>query len=131
MITVTGPTKVRQQLAGLCQAEMRDIHQEIPRLDPIEETQVHNAWVATATLEADEKKGQKTGVQVKDEGTVLVDPEGPNNEYSLKPARFDKVWKPTVFISYSRAMWPSANVWNPNSRFSRTRVCWQAYGTTG
>ena len=38
MITVTGPKKARQQLAGLCQAEMRDIHSEIRGLDPVEET---------------------------------------------------------------------------------------------
>ena len=103
MITVTGPTKARQQLAGLCQAEMRDIHHEIPGLDPIEETQVQSAWVATATLEADEKKGQQTGIPIKDHGTVLVDPEGPNNEYSEKPARSDDIWKPAAFISYSKS----------------------------
>ena len=103
MITVTGPAKVRQQLAGLCQAEMRDIHREIRGLDPVEETQVQGAWVATATLELDEKKGQSTGVPIKDQGTVMVDPSEPNNAYSVKQARSDEVWKPTVFISYSKS----------------------------
>ncbi len=102
MITVTGPAKARQQLAGLCQAEMRDIHNEIPGLDPTEETQVQSAWVATKTLEADEKQGRATGIST-DRGTVDVDPAGPNNAYSVKPARSEDVWKPTVFISYSKS----------------------------
>ena len=102
MITVTGPAKARQQLAGLCQAEMRDIHREIPGLDPTEETQVQGAWVATKTLEADEKQGRATGIST-DRGTVDVDPAGPNNAYSVKPARSDEIWKPTVFISYSKS----------------------------
>ena len=102
MITVTGPAKARQQLAGLCQAEMRDIHDEIRGLDPTEETQVQGAWVATKTLEADEKQGRATGIST-DRGTVDVDPAGPNNAYSQKLARSDDVWKPTVFISYSKS----------------------------
>jgi len=103
MITVIGPAKARQQLAGLCQAEMRGIHAEIRGLDPAEETQVQGAWVATATLEADEKRSQKTGVPTKDHGTVMVDPAEPNNEYSKKLARSNSAWKPTVFISYSKS----------------------------
>jgi internalin A len=103
MITVTGSSKSRQQLAGLCQAEMRGIHAEIRGLNPTEETQVQGTWVATATLEADEQKNQKTGVATRDQGTLLVDPAEPNNAYSEKPARFDSVWKPTVFISYSKS----------------------------
>ena len=102
MITVTGPTKARQQLAGLCQAEMRDIHNEIRGLNPTEETQMQEAWVSVATLEADERKKQQTGISVKDQGTVLVDPTKLNNEYTKKLARSDEVWKPTVFISYSK-----------------------------
>ena len=75
-----------------------------PGLDPIEETQVRSEWVATATLEADEKKGQQTGIPMEDHGTVLVDPEGPNNEYSGKPARSDdRSRKPVAFISYSKS----------------------------
>ncbi|MFZ1220027.1 MAG: COR domain-containing protein [Chthoniobacterales bacterium] len=103
MITVTGAKKARQQLAGLCQAEMREIHAEIPGLDPMEETQVQGEWVATATLEVDEKKGRETGISTKDRGTVMVNPAEPNNAYSEKPARSDDVWKPTVFISYSKS----------------------------
>jgi len=102
MITVTGPVKARQQLAGLCQAEMRDIHGEIRGLDPTEETQVQGAWVETRTLEADERLGRETGISTQ-AGTVDVDPAGPNNAYSKQPARSDDVWKPTVFISYRRA----------------------------
>ena len=103
MVTVTGPGKARQQLAGLCQAEMRGIHAEIRGLDPDEETQVQGTWVATATLEADEQKNQKTGIAIKEQGTVMVDPAEPNNAYSEKLARRDEVWKPTVFISYSKS----------------------------
>ena len=103
MVTVTGPVKARQQLAGLCQAEMRGIHAEIRGLDPDEETQVRGTWVATATLAADEQKNQKTGISIKEQGTVMVDPAEPNNAYSEKLARRDEVWKPTVFISYSKS----------------------------
>jgi hypothetical protein len=35
MITVTGSEKARRQLAGLCQAEMREIHAGIAGLDPV------------------------------------------------------------------------------------------------
>lgn len=101
MITVTGPGKARQQLAGLCQAEMRDIHAEIRGLDPIEETQVHGTWVSTQTLEMDERNSRATGVSTRDRGTVLVDPAGVNDAYSAKRARSDQ-WKPTIFISYSK-----------------------------
>jgi internalin A len=102
MITVIGPKKARQQLAGLCQSEMRDIHAEIPGLDPNEETQVGDDWVSTATLEGDEKTQQLTGIPTKG-GTRLIDPTGPNNAYSEKSARTDEVLKPTVFISYSKS----------------------------
>ena len=38
-ISVSGPRNPRQQLAGLCQAEMREIHAEMPGLGTITETQ--------------------------------------------------------------------------------------------
>ena len=50
-ITVSGPTKTRLQLADLCQAELQEIHAEFPGLEPLAETQVQDAWVATATPE--------------------------------------------------------------------------------
>jgi internalin A len=105
MVTVTGPTKSRQQLAGLCQDEMRDIHREIRGLDPTEETQVKGSWVATATLEGDEKRGQATGIST-NQGTVLIDPTESINAYSERLARSDDVWKPTAFISYSKSNVP-------------------------
>lgn len=103
MITVTGPKKVRQQLAGLCQAEMRDINREIRGLEPVEETNVQGVWVETDVLEADERNQQKTGIRIPKKGTVLVDPQEPNDAYSEKPARQEEIWKPTVFISYSKS----------------------------
>lgn len=103
VVTVAGPKKARQQLAGLCQAEMRDIHSEIPGLDPLEETEFQGSWIATATLELDEKKGKQTGIATRDQGTVIIDPAEPNNAYSERPARNDELWKPTVFISYSKS----------------------------
>jgi len=103
MITVTGPEKARQQLAGLCQSEMRDIHSEIKGLDPEEETHVMGAWADTATLEIDEQDGRETGIATKDLGTVMVNPTLPNNAFSNKAARDDDAWKPTVFISYSKS----------------------------
>ena len=103
VITVTGPAKARQKLAGLCQAEMRDIHAEIRGLEAIEETEVRNSWIATKTLELDEKNRKQTGIATKDQGTVMVDPAISNNEYSEKLARLDDVWRPTIFISYSKS----------------------------
>lgn len=101
-IIVIGPAKARQQLAGLCQAEMRDIHDDIRGLDPVEETEVKGEWVSVATLENDEKKGQKTGISTKT-GTLMVNPAEPNNAFSEKPARSEDIWKPTIFISYSKS----------------------------
>jgi internalin A len=103
MITVTGPADARRQLAGLCQAEMRDIHAEIQGLDPKEETQVNGSWVGTATLEADERRGKQTGIATNDMGTVSIDPTGPNDAYTRKAARNVEIWKPTAFICYSKA----------------------------
>lgn len=108
VITVTGPARERQQLAGLIQAEMRDIHGEIAGLSPQEETQVtlpggDLCWVSTETLEQDEQRRQQTGIPTKTAGTVMVDPEQANNAYSKKPARTRGIWKPTVFISYSKS----------------------------
>ncbi len=102
MITVTGPAKARQQLAGLCQAEMREIHSDIPGLDPLEETEYQGVWVPTATLESDEKLNRSTGIPTRG-GTLLVDPTEANNAYSEPPARSEDEWKPLVFISYSKA----------------------------
>lgn len=102
MITVTGPADARRQLAGLCQAEMRDIHREIQGLNPREETQVNGSWVPTATLEADERNGRETGIPTADRGTVSIDPVDANNAYSTKDARDEDIWKPTAFICYSK-----------------------------
>jgi hypothetical protein len=101
-LTVVGPLKDCQQLAGLCQAEMREIHAEIPGLDPLEETRVSGLWVATATLEADERNGQATGVSAGARGTIEVDPKGAMDAFSERLGRSDDVWKPSVFITYSK-----------------------------
>ncbi|MCU0748483.1 MAG: TIR domain-containing protein [Akkermansiaceae bacterium] len=101
-ITVTGPPMSRQQLAGLCQAEMRAIHHEIRGLDPLEETLVEGKWASVATLESDELRGRKSGIPTKN-GTVMVDPVAANNAFSTWPARREDLWKPTAFISYSKS----------------------------
>jgi small GTP-binding protein len=103
MITVTGADKkARQQLAGLSQAVLRDIHGEVPGLDPTEETQVQGAWVPTSVLEGDERAGRPTGIYI-NQATVLANPKEANDQYSEQPARTDEVWKPSVFISYSKS----------------------------
>ncbi|MCX6876670.1 MAG: leucine-rich repeat domain-containing protein [Verrucomicrobia bacterium] len=48
LLTVLGPTKARHQLADLCQAELHDLHAEIPDLQVFAETQVQGAWVPIA-----------------------------------------------------------------------------------
>lgn len=102
MVTVTGPDEPRQQLAGLCQAVMRDIHKDIPGLDPVEEMQVQREWVKTRALERDEKMGRQTGFDTEDRGTVTVNPTEANNAFTKPPARQEEVWKPSVFICYSK-----------------------------
>jgi hypothetical protein len=102
IVTVTGPVAARRHLAGLCQAELRDIHNEIRGLDPAEETFVRGVWVSTETLEADQRNSRLTGINTKD-GTIQIDPAEPNNAYSLWPSRDESVWKPKVFISYSKS----------------------------
>lgn len=106
MVTVIGPNNDRQQLAGLLQAEMRDIHAEIPGLDPIEETQVLGEWVATTTLELDERNRKQTGVATRTRGTVMVNPAELNDAYSKRSSRDRNIWRPTVFISYSKSNVP-------------------------
>jgi hypothetical protein len=54
LLTVIGPRKARQQLAGLCQAEMQEIHAGIPALEPLAETHLRGAWLATPTQRAQE-----------------------------------------------------------------------------
>ena len=104
MITVIGGTpKARQQLAGLCQSEMRKIHQEIRGLAPVEETRVSGFWVQTATLEFDELYNQETGISTPNLGTISIDPEQANNAFTERSARQAEIWKPTVFISYSKS----------------------------
>jgi signal recognition particle receptor subunit beta len=103
LVTVTGPVEARQQLAGLCQAVMRDIHRDIRGLDPVEEMQAEGEWIKTRTLERDEKLGRQTGISTEERGTVMIDPEATNNAFTKKPARQEEVWKPSVFISYSKS----------------------------
>ena len=99
-ITATGPKDARRQLAGLCQAEMRNIHAAIRGLDPLEETQVEGALVSVLVLETDEKKGSSSGIAT-DRGTITVDPAAVLNAFSDQSARVLGAWKPTVFITYS------------------------------
>jgi internalin A len=102
MLIVTGPTKARQELAGLCQAEMRDIHADIPGLNPVEETQIKGDWINTADLAYDEQHHAKTQLRLPDRSTEYIDPAEINNAFTTPLARSDQ-WKPSVFISYSKA----------------------------
>jgi internalin A len=102
MLTVTGPETERRALAGLGRSEMRAIHAEIEGLDPVEETQHEGAWVPTRTLEFDEGNERQTGIATADKGTVTVNPQQLNDQYTVKTARDPDVWKPAVFISYSK-----------------------------
>jgi hypothetical protein len=42
---VIGPHATRLELADLCRAELREIHAEIPGLEPIEESRRKGEWV--------------------------------------------------------------------------------------
>jgi hypothetical protein len=50
-ITITGPTKTRQQLASLCQAEMHELHAGFPACNPAEELREHGDLVVTPAAE--------------------------------------------------------------------------------
>lgn len=108
-VTVTGPAEARQQLAGLCQAELRSIHALIRGLNPHEETEVVEAdkdgravrgWVSVKGLEVDEAMQRKSAVTLESVGTVTFDPAKELNEFT-KPAARDDSWKPRLFISYA------------------------------
>ena len=103
MITVTGSADARRQLAGLCQAEMRDIHTKIPGLHPQEETYSQGVWIDIATLELDEKKHKETAISLPGEGSTTIDPTLLNNAYTREAARKGDLWKPKAFICYSKA----------------------------
>lgn len=44
-VTVIGPHATRLELADLCRAELREIHAEIPGLEPVEESRRKGEWV--------------------------------------------------------------------------------------
>ena len=98
-VTVTGPTEARQALAGLCLAEMRAIHRDIPGLNPVEETEMEGEWVKLSTVERNEALHQKTVVETATKRLEL-DPTKELNEYTAEAARDDS-WKPRLFLSYS------------------------------
>ncbi|PYI92098.1 MAG: hypothetical protein DME97_11675 [Verrucomicrobia bacterium] len=109
-VTVTGPAKPRQQLAGLCQAELRAINGIIEGLNPDEETEVVVAdtdgrpirgWVAISSLEKSEAKSVSGALSVEDAATVMFNPTAELNEFT-KPEARDDSWKPRVFICYSQ-----------------------------
>jgi len=45
-LTVIGPAESREQLAGLCQAELREVHADFPGLESSEEILTQGEWVA-------------------------------------------------------------------------------------
>ncbi len=109
-VTVTGPADSRQELAGLCQAELRSIHAFIRGLNPHEEMQVVSrdergralsGWLSVKGLERDEAMQVKSAVTLDEVGTVEIDPVEELNEFT-KPAARDDSWKPRVFICYSQ-----------------------------
>jgi hypothetical protein len=65
--------------------------------------QLQGEWVKVGALEEDEKLGQKTGLPIKGRGTVMIDPAEANNAFTAPAARQAEVWKPSVFISYSKS----------------------------
>jgi hypothetical protein len=108
-VTVTGLPEARQQLAGLCQAELRAIHALILGLNPHEEAEVVapgddggalRSWVSVSAMEKDEMAGKSSAMSVEGAGTVIFDPRKELNEFT-KPAARDNSWKPRLFISYS------------------------------
>ena len=110
MITVTGPADARRQLAGLCQAEMRDIHREIQGLNPREETQVNGSWVPTATLEADERSDRADRHRDRDSRhRIHRSRRFRTMRTRRRDARNEHIWKPTAFICYSKTNIRSAS----------------------
>lgn len=105
-ITVIGSAPARQQLAGLCQREFREIHAGIAGLNPVEETRAGGAWVPVTGLEVAEARNREAAAPdraevITPEGPVEVQPTRELNEFTAPAARDDS-WKPRVFISYSK-----------------------------
>ena len=108
-MTVTGEKEARQQLAGLCQAELRSINALIRGLEVHEETEVvceeqgraWKSWVPMTAVEMDGAMGRKeSSTAVEGVGTMTFDPAKELNEFT-KPAARDDSWKPRLFISYA------------------------------
>ncbi len=100
-VTVTGPAEARQALAGLCLAEMRAIHSDIPGLNPVEESEMAGEWMKLSTVERNEALHQRTVVETATK-RIELDPTKELNEYTAEAARDDS-WKPRLFLSYSHA----------------------------
>jgi internalin A len=109
-VIATGPGEARQQLAGLCQAELRAINDIIQGLNPDEETevvisnasgQIVRGWVAISSLEKSEASNVQGALSVENAATVMFDPTAELNEFTKAEARDDS-WKPRVFICYSQ-----------------------------
>lgn len=102
--TIIGTEPDRQRLAGTIQTEMRSLNAEIRGLDPLEELQLQRApevWLPVTGLEKAEKKGRPDMDMLTPQGVVEVNATQENNRLTAEDARTD-VWKPRVFVSYSR-----------------------------
>lgn len=109
-VTVTGPVDARQELSGLCQAELRSIHSLIPGLNPHEETEIVTSdgdgrsvrgWVSVLSLEMSEEKNVQGALSVENAPTLMFDPTPKLNAFT-KPEARDDSWKPRVFVCYSQ-----------------------------
>jgi internalin A len=102
-VAVCGNTEARRWLAGLIRGDLKSIHDDIEGLNPIEEIELEESsgvYVSLRTLEADERKKQKSSAST-DDGTVAVNNTLELNRVSAPEARDPKIWKAKLFISYS------------------------------
>jgi len=100
---VSGSADGRRRLAGLVREDLRRIHADVRGLDPLEEMELESKpgeWVRVQTLEADERKKQRSAAATR-EGTVIVDNTSELNRVSAPAARDSAQRKAKVFISYS------------------------------
>ena len=102
-VVVLGMPDARRRLVGLARTELRQIHDDIDGLDPLEEIEVadqHGVWMPVQALEADERSKTPSAAATRT-GTVPVDNARELDRMSTRAARDPATWKPTVFISYS------------------------------
>ena len=102
-VTLIGEQKDRPTLASVCRRELADLFKEIPGLNPKEELEVRpKVWADVKLMELMDTAVSKSQLPVlAGDKALIIEPPKELDKISPREVRFDFIWKPTVFISYS------------------------------